>query len=120
MQEDQLVNEQLIIGFSPYLVYGRNNNLPLYSTTDNRTFVGLNVKDRSGVEQAPVERKFSITAIYSFRPDLISYKFYQNPLLGWYICEYNEIVNPYDEETGLYIGRLISIPSKTRLVTEQF
>jgi len=109
--------QQPIIGASPFSIYGRNNNLPIHSTEENRTFTGLNVKTLNIKEQTGTIKKFSITGKYEFRPDLISYYFYQNPLLGWYICEYNNIVDPFDPEEGLYIGRLISVPSKTQLVT---
>lgn len=109
--------EQPTVGSAPYLVYGRNNNLPLYSTDQNRAFVGLNVKEIGISEQTSSMKKFVITNRYEFRPDLLSYFFYQNPLLGWYICEYNNIVDPFDPEEGLYSGRLISIPSKNKLIS---
>jgi hypothetical protein len=115
-----MITEQPVIGTSPYITYGRNRNLPLYSTTDNRTFTGLNVKTVDIDERTVNTQKFVLTTKYSFRPDLISYYFYQNPMLGWYICEYNGIIDPFDPEEGLYAGRLITIPSKTKFITEQF
>lgn len=113
-------SEQVVVGVSPYLIYGRNNDLPLYSTEDNRSFLGLNVKQLSFDEQTSSIQKFSITSKYAFRPDLLSYYFYQNPLLGWYICEYNNIVDPFDSQDGLYVGRLISIPTKSKLLTRLY
>lgn len=112
-----MVKEQRIIGDSPYLIYGRNNKLPLYSTDDKRMFTGLNVKTVVVSEQTSTMRKFSIVSPYDFRPDLLSYFFYQNPLLGWYICEYNNIIDPFDPEEGLYLGRLIDIPLKNKLIS---
>lgn len=112
-----MVTEQPIVGTSPYLVYGRNNKLPLYSTDDKRSFIGINLNQVDIDFQTSSATKFVLNNKYAFRPDLISYNFYQTPLLGWYICEYNNIVDPFDSETGLYIGRLITIPSKSKIIS---
>jgi hypothetical protein len=51
----------------------------------------------------------------SYRPDLISDKVYNTPLLSWAICYVNNILNPLDRQTGLYPGRLIRIPDPSTL-----
>ena len=112
--------EQESVGASPYSIYGRNNDLPLYSTEDKRSFTGLNVKQITFDEQTGTAKQFVISNRYEFRPDLLSYFFYQTPLLGWYICEYNGIIDPFDVNEGLYTGRLISIPSKNKLLTRLY
>lgn len=51
----------------------------------------------------------------AFRPDLISDKMYNTPLLAWAICVANNIMNPLDRKTGLYVGRIIRIPDPSTL-----
>lgn len=105
------MKELLPIGTTKLRPYSRNNSLPIYSDTENRTtFVGVNVNSVK-VTSASVVQKYSLEIRYSFRPDLLSYKFYRTPLLGWYICLANDIVDPFDPDTGLYPGRQVVIPS---------
>lgn len=112
-----MVTEQPIIGFAPTVIYGRHKDLPLYSTEENRSFIGLNVNLIEISEQSVDAIKYVIDQKYEFRPDLISYRFYRTPVLGWYVCEYNNIVDPFDPDTGLYTGRLITIPSKNKIIS---
>jgi hypothetical protein len=105
------MNEIIPIGTTRLKPYSRNNNLPIYAdTTNNTTFVGVNVSAVRASNLSMVQR-YSLETKYAFRPDLISYKYYRTPLLGWYICLANEIVDPFDPDTGLYPGRQIIIPS---------
>ena len=101
------------IGTTRLRPYSRNNNLPVYSDAGSRaTFVGVNVNVNSTQPvSASTVQKYSLEARYAFRPDLISYKYYRTPLLGWYICSANDIVDPFDPYTGLYPGRQINIPA---------
>jgi len=55
----------------------------------------------------------SITQDIANRPDLISYKAYNDPDLWWVIYEYNNISDPL---FGLAIGQTIRIPSLDRLL----
>jgi len=105
------MKELIPIGTTRLKPYSRNNNLPIYADTDNNTtFVGVNVSTVQASNLSMIQR-YSLETKYSFRPDLISYKYYRTPLLGWYICMANEIVDPFDPDTGLYPGRQIIIPS---------
>ena len=105
------MQELVPIGTTTLRPYSRNNNLPVYVDSENkRTFVGLNVS-RSAPVRAAIVQTFTLDIMYAFRPDLLSYKYYRTPLLGWYICLANDIVDPFDADTGLYPGRQIVIPS---------
>lgn len=53
-------------------------------------------------------QEWRITGQYENRPDLISFKFYRSYDFAWLICDYNDILDPYDE---LEVGRKIKIPS---------
>jgi len=60
---------------------------------------------------------FHVSPSYAFRPDSISYFFYDTPLLAWVICYVNDISNPLDRETGLYSGRIIRVPDISTIIT---
>lgn len=60
---------------------------------------------------------YIIPANMAFRPDLISYNFYDTPLLGWVISYVNGVMNPLDHTNGLYAGRAVRIPNITTVVS---
>lgn len=91
--------------------YSRNNGLPIYAdTSTGDTFVGINTNSQE-IPVTPTDQKHTLDVKYAFRPDLLSYLYYRTPLLGWYICEANGIVDPFDPDEGLFPGRSIRIPS---------
>lgn len=99
------------VGKTRFKYYSRNNGLPVYAdTTKNTTFVGINTNSQQ-IPVEPTDQKYTLDVKYAYRPDLLSYKYYRTPLFGWYICAANEIIDPFDPETGLYPGRSIRIPS---------
>lgn len=105
------MSELTSVGTTPLRVYSRNNSLPLYADpVNNVVFTGLNIKS-APVTSSASDQKYVIDARYAFRPDLLSYRFYKTPLLGWYICSVNDIVDPFDPETGLFAGRQVIIPA---------
>src|SRR3954471_12354563 len=58
-----------------------------------------------------VEKKFS------GRPDLIAYAFYNDTIsnavaLGWFVCQYNAILDPFEE---LVDGVILRLPHPKRL-----
>lgn len=59
---------------------------------------------RMNIEPSEV---FRITTAYRYRPDLISYRFYENFHFAWLIMDYNGILDPFEE---LDVGRVIEIP----------
>lgn len=61
---------------------------------------------------------YVVTPQNEFRPDLISYHFYDTPLLAWAICLANNVFNPWDRLFGLTAGRIIRIPSTNTIFTE--
>lgn len=103
------------IGTTKLKAYSRNSGLPIYSDAENNvTFVGINLNDIKLTPDSSVQ-KYTIEMNDAFRPDLISYRFYRTPLLGWYICATNDVVDPFDPDTGLYSGRQIVIPSLDKI-----
>ena len=52
--------------------------------------------------------KMRLDAVYAFRPDLISFKYYGSFDFGWLIAFHNDIVDPTSEFT---VGKMIDIPS---------
>lgn len=105
------MKELIPIETSKFRTYSRNNYLPVYSDTENNTtFVGLNLNPTEALRKTYTQ-VYVLDTQYAFRPDLLSYKFYRTPLLGWYICLANDVVDPFDPDTGLYPGRQIMIPS---------
>lgn len=57
----------------------------------------------------------TITAKYQYRPDLLAYDAYDKPWLGWFILQYNNIVDVMEEFT---VGKTIVLPTKRRLMSE--
>ena len=109
------MQELLSIGTTRLRPYSRNNDLPVYADKENNvTFIGVNVNPVRVPLSATVQ-KYSVEMKYAFRPDLLSYRYYRTPLLGWYICAANDIVDPFDPDEGLYPGRQIVIPSLDRV-----
>lgn len=106
------------IGISSVDSYSRNNGLPIFKdTVNNTTFLGLNLKS-TDILSNQSDRQYYVEVRFAFRPDKISYRFYKNPLLGWYICQRNDIIDPFDPDEGLFPGRLITIPAKDQIVKQ--
>lgn len=94
--------------------YSRYINHPLYIDPETKKkFIGSwNAPNISAKE---TDKTFYITSSFAYRPDAISYEFYNTPLLGWAICYVNGILNPLDRTEGLYPGRVITIPDLTTI-----
>ena len=60
-----------------------------------------------GVGGLPLADTFTIEGPFVDRPDLISMRYFGNYHLGWLICEYNDIIDPFTEFT---LGKKIKIP----------
>lgn len=52
--------------------------------------------------------EFTVTQTFENRIDLISMRFYNTYDLGWLICDYNDIIDPFDE---IVIGKVLNIPN---------
>ena len=61
------------------------------------------------------DKTMQVTQENAFRPDIISYTYYNTPLLGWLICYVNGIDNPWDKTTGLVPGLVLRIPDITTI-----
>lgn len=96
--------------------FSRFNNHPLFmDPLTRKKFIG--VWTPPVIPQKETDLFFEVDASYSYRPDLISYKYYETPLLGWVICYVNNITNPLDRNEGLYAGRVIRISDVNTIST---
>ena len=92
--------------------YNRFNRHPVYidPTTGNK-FLGA--WDPPTFPIKDTDKTYQVSVGLAYRPDSIAYKHYDTPLLAWVICYVNNIMNPWDKNTGLYPGRIIRIPDIT-------
>lgn len=96
--------------------YSRFNNHPVYQDTDTGDkFIGA--WRPPDIPYKSSDKTIQITQENAFRPDIISYTYYNTPLLGWVICYVNGIINPWDKKTGLVPGLTIRIPDITTITT---
>lgn len=68
--------------------------------------------ERVIVDKTSDDIVYTMEEKYVNRPDLLAYAFYQDSTLWWFICQYNDIINPMDE---LIAGKILYIPSITKL-----
>lgn len=100
--------------FKPRFQFSRMNNTTIYyDPISNKPFFGL--WEAPLVAAFENEITYKIDPRYAYRPDVISYMFFNTPFLDWAILFYNNIIDPFDEESGLYPHRLLKIPP-TRFV----
>ena len=70
------------------------------------TFAPVNIPEHFS------DKIYIVEAGDTYRPDIISYKFYRNPNLYWIILWLNGISDPFSE---LYPGMALRIPTLQRL-----
>lgn len=94
--------------------YSRFLNHPVYiDPQTSKKFIGT--WNPPEIPTKETDKTFYITHGFAYRPDAISYEFYDTPLLAWAICYANNITNPLDKTEGLYVGRVITIPDLSTL-----
>ena len=91
----------------------RFNFHSVYRLEDGTTF--LQTWKPPTIKLKETDKTIIVTNMLAYRPDLISDKMYNTPLLAWAICYVNDILNPLDRKDGLYPGRLIRIPDPSTL-----
>lgn len=74
--------------------------------------IGLEWWSRFKFQQDSSDEVYSVEQRYEHRADLISYAFYNDPSLWWFICQYNNILDPWAE---IVVGRKLLIPTLNRL-----
>ncbi len=96
--------------------YCRYNKHPVYidPETGNK-FFGVWTPPNFPEKQTDIS--YSVDAGFAYRPDLISYEFYDTVLLAWVIAYVNDIVDPLDKEEGFFAGRIIRIPDITTITS---
>ena len=68
--------------------------------------------ERAVFESHSSDIKFMVSREYEQRIDSIAYLFYADHKLGWFICQYNNVIDPLSEVVE---GRILWIPSKVRM-----
>jgi hypothetical protein len=92
--------------------YSRFNSHPMYQDPETgKTFLGSWNPPIFPLKET--DKSLMVTPQFAYRPDIISYEYYNTPLLAWVICYVNDIVNPYDKDTGIYPGLILRIPDIT-------
>ena len=74
--------------------------------------IGLEVWNRFNFPKDISDRIYVIELNRQYRADLIAYDFYADDDLWWFICQYNNILDPYAE---IEVGRVLYIPTLERL-----
>jgi len=82
----------------------------LFDTTDEGQYTEIDILNNKmeGIADIREIDKYRVTELTHDRLDLISFKFYGNYHMGWLICEYNEIIDPFSE---ISVGDILRIPS---------
>lgn len=94
--------------------YSRFNSHPLFQDPETgNTFIGSWSPPFFPLKST--DKSMMVTYQYAFRPDIISYEYYNTPLLAWVICYVNDISNPYDKVTGIIPGMVLRIPDITTI-----
>jgi hypothetical protein len=70
--------------------------------------------ERANFSTDDTDTRLVITKKYVGRPDLIAYDYLADSHLWWFICQYNAILDAFDEISE---GRIIRIPTKLRMQT---
>lgn len=68
--------------------------------------------DRNVYPNDSTDRTYVVESIYDGNPHGISTAFYGEPRYWWFICQYNNILDPVSEISG---GRILLIPAKERM-----
>lgn len=58
---------------------------------------------------------FTITPKYKYRPDRLAYDIYGDSELQWFVMQYNNVTDLF---VDFNVGKVVSLPTKTRLYTE--
>lgn len=75
--------------------------------------LGIEWWERRNFKTDPTDTIFTVDNFHSNRLDLIANIFYGEPRYWWIIAQVNNILDPQQE---VYPGRILSIPSKDRLM----
>lgn len=73
----------------------------------------LNKKELTNLLSSNDDTLYTIPFEHTYRPDLISYKFYKNSSLQWVLVYANNIG---DSPEGFFTGRQIRVPRFERLI----
>lgn len=74
--------------------------------------IGLEWWERYSLPTDPSDQLYIVEDKYSRRPDLIANAFYSDIRLSWVICQFNNILDPYDE---IVTGTILYIPTLERV-----
>ena len=106
------------LGNQPTILHqhSRFNNHPIYVDPDTGDkFIGA--WSPPDIPYKDSDKTIQISQENAYRPDILSYNYYNTPLLGWLLCIVNGVSNPWDKTDGLYPGRVLRIPDITTITS---
>lgn len=71
--------------------------------------------ERKLLPRSPTDITYTITAKYAHRPDLLAYDLYGRASLQWFVMQYNNVVDLYDDFGE---GVEVILPTRARLFGE--
>lgn len=98
----------------------------VYNTRNGRYVIGGSTEVSTGmiewwsknnISRDPTDLVYFFEKKYEGRPDMIGYLFYGDVGLWWVICQYNNIIDPFNE---LVEGTILLIPMLSRIKAELF
>lgn len=71
--------------------------------------------ERKVFPRSPTDIEYTITAKYANRPDLLAYDLYGRANLQWFVMQYNNVSDLYQDFNE---GQVIFLPTRARLYSE--
>lgn len=80
-----------------------------------KTEIGTKLEwwEKNNIARSSSDIVYTVEHAYVGRPDLLAATFYEDSHLWWVICQYNNILDPFNE---IVVGRILLIPTKDRLM----
>lgn len=71
--------------------------------------------ERKTFPTSPTDIQYVISSKYAYRPDLLAYDMYGRANLQWFVLQYNNVTDLYEDFRE---GKVILLPSRSRLFSE--
>lgn len=68
--------------------------------------------NKRNLEMDPSDQVYVVENVYEGNPQALASVFYGDPRLWWFLCQYNNVLDPISEITA---GRVLYIPMKDRM-----
>lgn len=71
--------------------------------------------ERKVFTKSPTDIMYTVTAKYAHRPDLLAFDLYGRSTLQWFVMQYNNVSDLYEDFNE---GKVIYLPTRGRLFSE--